>query len=377
MNRPTRLAALGMLGLAAAVTLASPAAASPAEAASSQAALFVQTDGLDGNSVVAYARTADGTLHPEGSYLTGGIGGILTGAVVDHQASQGSLQYDRPHGLLFATNAGSDSVTVFQVRGTQLHRIQIVDSSGSFPSSVAVHGNLVYVLNARDGGSVQGFRMVGQRLLPVPSWHRALGLDPTATPQFTHTPGQVAFDPSGTRLLVTTKATTSSVEVFGVDRSGDLSATPTITPLPGAVPFAIAFDTQGRTVIAEAGANAVGVFDLAPDGSLRTVSSSPTGQAATCWIVADGANLYASNAGGATLSGYRVNADGSTTALGNTATDRGTVDAAVSPDGSYLYVQTGAAGAVDEFAVHADGSLSPLGSVTVPGAIGGEGIVAT
>jgi hypothetical protein len=39
-------------------------------------------------------------------------------------------------------------------------------------------------------------------------------------------------------------------------------------------------------------------------------------------------------------------------------------------------VQTGANGIVDEFAVGAGGSLTSLGSVVVPGAAGGEGIVA-
>ena len=377
MNRPAHIAALGALGLAAAVAFAAPAAARPAAHHAAQPALFVQTDALNGNSVVAYARTADGTLQLEDSYATGGLGGTLSGAVVDHQASQGALQYDRAHGLLFATNAGSDTVSVFQVKGTQLHRIQVIGSGGSFPSSATVHGNVLYVLNARGGGSVQGFLIAGRQLIRIPDWHRALGLDPTATPEFTHTPGQVAFDPSGRRLIVTTKAAASSVDVFRVSRLGGLSTAPTITALPGAVPFAITFDPQGRAVIAEAGTNTVGVFDLAADDTLTPVSSSATGQAATCWIVADGAGVYASNAGSATLSGYRINRDGSTTTLGNTSTGGGTVDAAVSPDGAYLYVQTGAAGDVDEFAVRADGSLTPLGSVTVPGAVGGEGIATT
>ena len=64
------------------------------------------------------------------------------------------------------------------------------------------------------------------------------------------------------------------------------------------------------------------------------------------------------------------------TALGNTATDAGTVDAAASSDGRYLYVQTGVKGGVDEFRVGANGSLTAIGSVVVPGAVGGEGIVA-
>jgi hypothetical protein len=40
-------------------------------------------------------------------------------------------------------------------------------------------------------------------------------------------------------------------------------------------------------------------------------------------------------------------------------------------------VQTGAHGIVDEYRVGDDGSLTPLGSVTVPDAVGGEGIAAS
>jgi 6-phosphogluconolactonase (cycloisomerase 2 family) len=87
-------------------------------------------------------------------------------------------------------------------------------------------------------------------------------------------------------------------------------------------------------------------------------------------------NFYASNAGSASLSGYHDDGSGTLTALGTTATDAGTVDAAVSFDGRYLYVQTGANGIVDAYRIRSDGSLSRIGAVTVPGAIGGEGIVA-
>jgi hypothetical protein len=62
---------------------------------------------------------------------------------------------------------------------------------------------------------------------------------------------------------------------------------------------------------------------------------------------------------------------------GLTATRGGTVDAAASSDGRFLYVQTGAAGGVDAFRVASDGHLVPVGQVTVPGAIGGEGIAAS
>jgi hypothetical protein len=61
---------------------------------------------------------------------------------------------------------------------------------------------------------------------------------------------------------------------------------------------------------------------------------------------------------------------------GATPTDPGTVDAAPSAGGQFLYVQTRGSGTVDEFQVGPGGSLVAVGSVIVPGALGGEGIVA-
>ncbi|MDT4945865.1 MAG: hypothetical protein QOH14_2598, partial [Pseudonocardiales bacterium] len=304
-------------------------------------------------------------------------GGALAGSVVDHLASQGALAYDRAHGLLYAVNAGSNTLTVFLVHGDHLVRRQVISSGGSFPVSVTTHGGLVYVLNARDGGSIQGYLRVGTNLLRIPSWHRSLGLDPTAAPEFTHTPGQVAFTPDGSRLIVTTKGNGSSIDVFGVNALGGPSATPVVTADPAAVPFAVTFDAGGHVAVSEAGVpNAVATFTLNADRTLSLVARTATGQAATCWIVRSGANLYASNAGNASLSGFRDDGSGALTALGNTTTGAGTVDAAASSDGENVYVQTGASGGVDEFHVNADGSLTAIGSVVVPGAVGGEGIVA-
>jgi DNA-binding beta-propeller fold protein YncE len=128
----------------------------------------------------------------------------------------------------------------------------VLRSGGAFPVSVAVHGDLVYVLNALNGGSVQGYRVLGSFLVRIPGSHRALGLDPNATPQFTTTPGQVAFTPDGTQLLVTTKGNGNDIDVFGVGFGGLLSARPAVNAEPGAVPFAISFDPFGHLVIAEA-----------------------------------------------------------------------------------------------------------------------------
>jgi DNA-binding beta-propeller fold protein YncE len=373
------VAALGLTLPFATPAFASPpafASTAPAFGGASQA-VFVQTDNPSGNQVVAYHRAPDGALSPAGTYATGGLGGILAGSVVDHLASQGSLSYDPWHALLYAVNAGSDTVSVFAVNGDRLALRQVLGSGGSFPVSVAVHGDLVYVLNALGGGRVQGYRVLGAILVPIPGSGRALGLDPTASPQFTNTPGQVAFTPDGSQLIVTTKDNGNDIDVFGVRSGGRLSAAPAVNSEPGTVPFAISFDPSGHLVIAEAGTNALAAFALAASGTVSLIDAVPTGASATCWVAPAGPFLFASNAGSASESGYTSSASGTLTLAGATPTDPGTVDASAAAGGRFLYVQTGGNGIVDEFAVGAGASLTEIGAVTVPGAVGGEGIVAS
>jgi DNA-binding beta-propeller fold protein YncE len=381
MKYPGRIgsaAVLAATALAVGTVLAGPASAATRHEAGFGGAshvVFIQTDNTAGNQVIAYHRAADGTLSFAGSYSTGGLGGQLAGSVVDHLASQGSLTYDPRHSLLYAVNAGSDTLTVFVAHGHHLFRQQVISSGGTFPVSVAVHGDLVYVLNALNGGSVRGYRVFAGRLFPIPGSRRLLHLDPTATPQFTNTPGQVAFTSDGSQVIVTTKANGNDVDVFGVRPGGTLTPSPVVNSEPGTVPFAVAFDLAGDLVIAEAGPSALATFALHSDGTITQLDAVDTGQAATCWVTAADGQLFTSNAGSANLTGFISDAQGQLTLLGQTATDPGTVDSSATPDGRFLYVQAGGDGTVDEFSVTA-GTLTEIGSVTVPGAVGGEGIAA-
>ena len=379
---PAAVAAVALAAIAVPVASASaatrPAPASPAHRHGHQAgpAVFVMTDNTAGNAVVAYHRGADGTLTLAGTYYTHGLGGILSGSVVDHTASEGSLTYDRASGLLLAVNPGSNNVSVFKVRGARLELTQVIWSGGDFPVSVTVHGNHAYVLNALGGGTLSGYRIFGGQVSPIPGSSRSLGLGTTAATPFTGTPGQVSFSPDGRSLFVTTKGATNAVDVFAVHPDGALSGAPTVNTLAGDVPFAVAFDRSGHAVVAEAGPSAVATFSLGAGGVLAQLAVSDTGQMATCWIVRDGRYFFTSNAGSGSVSGYSVGSSGALTALGNTTTNAGTVDAAAAGHGRFLYVQTGKSGIVDEFAVGAGGALTPIGSVTVAGGAGGEGITA-
>jgi hypothetical protein len=122
-----RWAAIAWLAaLTAALTIAGPVTASGAlagEPYGGAGAVFVQTNDTSGNAIRAYARSAAGALTPAGRYPTLGRGGTEPGAATDPLSSQGSLTVDRRHRLLYAVNAGSDTVSVFSVRGTSLRLV--------------------------------------------------------------------------------------------------------------------------------------------------------------------------------------------------------------------------------------------------------------
>ena len=342
--------------------------------------VFVLTNDAVHNGVTVFSRGLDGRLVQGQTVPTGGRGGSETGAVVDPLASQGSLTYDAHHHLLFAVNAGSDTLSVFRVRGHDIDLTQVLPTSGLFPSSVAVGGDLVYVMDAGGSGAVTGFAVVGDRLRPLPGTTRSLGMTNDPVPAFLAAPAQVAISPDRAHLVVATKST-GTLLVWSLDASGRPSATATVTTSAGAVPFALTFDNAGRLQVAAASGSAA-AYRFGPNATLSLVSGPvANGQTATCWSVRIGSYLYAANAGSSTITGYRIASDGTLSLLTpsgvSASTGAGPVDIAASPDGRFLYELATGAGAIDEFAVHADGSLTSIGTVAglpVDNGSGMEGI---
>ena len=367
---------IGVAAASVAAVMAGAGGASSALAAGAAAnSVFVQSDNTSANQIISYDRGAGGALTQAGIFNTGGLGGELEGSQVDHLASQGSLALDSENNLLYAVNAGSSTISVFAVLGDQLALRQVLGSGGTFPVSIAAKDGLVYVLNGLEGGSLQGFKVQEGRLVAIPGSNRPLNL-PEETPQFTRTPGTVVFSPSGSQLIVTTKAAGNDVDVFSVNAQGRLSKAPVVNPLPGTVPFAVTFDKQGNVVLSES-AGAIASFKLEENGTIDQLDVVPSGQVATCWVVGVRNLFFTSNPGSASLSGFSSSNGGQLlTPLGNTETDPGTVDATITGAGRFLYVQAGGPGDVDEYTIAASGTLTKVGSVTVPGAVGGEGIAA-
>ncbi len=354
----TAAAAAVILSLGAAPAVA----AVPVPTGPAVGAVFVLTDDVDHNSVIAYDRAPDGTLTRTGATGTGGSGAVVDGAVVDPLASQGALTLDRRHGLLFAVNGGSDTVTVFGVDGSRLTRRQVLSSHGDLPVSVSVVGDLAYVLNARGGGSITGYRIDGGRVVPLPGSTRSLGLVPNDRPEFLQSPAQVAITPDQRAVVVSTK-THGTLLGFALDRSGRPSAE-AVTTNSGAVPFALSFDRGGRLLVVDA-TGLASSYRVGRDGSLTGLSSvGPTGQAAACWSVVVRGTLYAANAGSDSISAF-TDRHGRLGIVDATAahTDGGPIDLAASRDGRYVFQLGGADGTVETFRVGQGGSLTSLGSV--------------
>src|SRR5262245_21980480 len=126
-----RQLALATLATFAAALVAVQAASSGDRAAAVSDVVFVQTNEPAGNRIVVFDRAGDGRLTQAGAYPTGGRGGVASpGAESDHLASQGSLVYDDAHRLLFAVNAGSDTVSTFEVSGNALGLTDVTASGG-------------------------------------------------------------------------------------------------------------------------------------------------------------------------------------------------------------------------------------------------------
>jgi 6-phosphogluconolactonase (cycloisomerase 2 family) len=356
---------VGAVGLAV-TAVAPPSFADTAASAAAQGggAVFVQTDDLQHNGIVAFTRGADGHLVRVGEVLTGGRGGVEQDVPLDSLASQDSLTYDRAHDLLFAVNAGSDTVTSFRVTGAHLTRLQTVPSGGVFPVSVSAGHDRLYVLNAGGSGNVTGYRITPAGLLtPIPGASRGLGLANEARPEFITAPADIAQTGDGDHVVVTTKAN-NTVDVFNVT-GGRLSA-PVKNTSASAVPFALSFDPLGRLVVANAGNSSVSSYRVQDDGSLQTITAGTRdGQAALCWLVGTGDTFFGGNAGSSTISAFAVDGDGNVALTGTPdgvvahtgGGTGGTIDLAISSDQQFLYAENAFAGTVEGYRILPDHTL--------------------
>jgi len=318
-------------------------------------AVYTLTNQVTGNAVAVFDRAADGTLTAGATVATGGTG---TGAGL---GSQGAVVLSDDGRRLFAVNAGSNDVSVFDVGPTGLSLASRTASGGTLPISLTVHANVLYVLNAGGDGNISGFTVgTSGGLTPIPGSTHALSGANVG-------PAEVAFSPDGRRLVVTEK-NTNLRDLYPVGANG-AAAAPTFVPSAGATPFGFAFGPRHVLLVSEAAApGSASSYIVGRNGDLRVASGSViTHQGAPCWAVVtdDGRFGYTGNGSGS-VSGFSIALDGGISLIdadGASAVISGGVnDIALSNNSRYLYVlQTGSAQAIHAFRVGADGQLTPLG----------------
>jgi 6-phosphogluconolactonase (cycloisomerase 2 family) len=371
--RPHSVVGATLLSVAASAAVAAPASAAQTRDLSTAAGHVYLNDNTAGtNTIAAFRRHPDGSLTPlAGSPFSAGGAGSGAGL-----PSQGAIQTAGDGRYELAVDAGSNEVSVLRIAGDgSLDPVPggVVSSGGVDPVSIAVHDGLVYVANAGAAApNLTGFQLTG-------NGHLIRLSDATVGLPANSQPGDVLFNPTGTKL-VTTLINSSQIASYTVGNDGGLhAAAGSPFPAQGVGPFGSAFSPAhpDQLFVSNAhngaGLGTVSAYDDGHGGTLFSIGSSPFGdqQTAPCWvaITSDGRYLFAVNTGSGTISRYAIADDGQLALLGSTPVSAnggvGAVDPGLSPDGRTLYVNESTIAAVGAFAVH-DGNLTEEPGSPVP-----------
>jgi len=351
-----------------------------AQNSSHSGAVFLMTNAADKNEVLAYERTADGSLTFSDRYSTDGRG---SGGITDPLASQGSVTLSQDHSLLFVANPGSGNISVFGVNGSRLWLLDKFPSGGSTPVSIAQNGGLLYVLNQGAAGSVVGFyQQYPGHFKQIENSTQYLSADDAGG-------SSVSITPNG-KFLVVAEKSTGKFDVFPVLSNGSLG--PKVTAAsPGAGLFDATIAPNGIVIANETGpagannASAVSSYAIQANGALTPISQSvPSLGNANCWsaITPNGKFLYVDNSASNTVSGFAIGSSGRLTPLGDTvlgSLPEGStnIDMAISADGKYLYTLNSSNGTIGIFAIQPDGSLTYIAETgDLPKSAGFNGIAA-
>jgi 6-phosphogluconolactonase len=336
-------AGAALLGLAALGTLPALAAGAPTTV------VYTMRDAgaaQGGNAVLAF-RSDGAALTPMGSFPTGGDG---SGAGL---GSQGGLALTDGGRRLLAVNAGSNTVSAFDVRSDgSLGLLGSAWSGGTDPISVTARGSRVEVLNA-GSLNVAGLMLRGDHIIALSSPGTSAPLSSGAS-----SPEQVSFNPGGTSLIVAEKGS-GTLDTFAVEQDGQLGSAVS-TPSTGAAPYGFGFDRWGHLVVSDAGPSAVTTYDLESNGGLGAISFLADGQAAACWLVVgpDGDHAYTANAGSGTISSYLVSGSGQLSLVAAVATSPGGHPLDLAIAGGSLFINNASmTGSIDAAGLQGGGRL--------------------
>jgi 6-phosphogluconolactonase len=364
------LASLG-IGLSTTASAANPA--TPAGAVFTMTNAITVTSGPTytpaPNAVIMFDRAANGMLtQVAGSpFLTGGYGGGRSGPP-DPLKSQGSLVLTHDGKWLLAVNAGSNSISVFQVGSNTITLVDNppVSSDGNFPVSLTISGNEVFVLNALSPNI--------SRFTLGPTGHLTeFGSPKTWTPGGSYLYTQVGFDNTGKWLAVSDLGD-NEILVFPVS-SGVLGTLQTSLS-SGPAPFAFVFDGNDHLLSVQAGNSAVSSYCVSSGGSLSPIveAFNPTSSTA-CWIVEDQNiftnNIFTTNPGTPNISSYQdaLSSGNIGWLVASAASGIPEIDEGITNNGGFLYALS-PTGYIYGYKISGFGSLMTL----APSGFGATGI---
>jgi hypothetical protein len=431
-GRTTRLSAAAILATVLAAIAAAPALAHDRGRdrdhhgdRSGQSAVYIETNDPSANAVIAFTRHHDGTITQQAAVPTGGKGLAAQPPfgfpITD---SQGALNLTNRGHLLFAVNAGDNTISAFRVTGHGLKLVNRVSSGGTEPISLTSGGNVLYVLN-ENSGNIAGFRFSPWGGL----WAIPGSSQPLSTPGPSAISAQIGFSPDGRLLTVSERCYFGGcageprgvLDTFVVDRFGRAGAAHQ-HPSDDDGPFGFAYVSSSELIVSNTGAVQHGTNPPDPgDPTLFTGTTSSyvldrsgnlapngapvaSGGRGACWVVLtnDGRYAYVTNSlstfppgnGVGGVSRYAVSRNGTLTLLGQTdvtndpATPGTTfpTDEVLSGDSRYLYVLSPTLGMgppnnatshIDVYRVGSGGSLTHIQTTPATLAVGVSGLASS
>lgn len=266
--------------------------------------VYLESNAAEQNEILVFKQQRDGRLTLESKTSSGGKG---LGAGL---ASEGALAIDRKDNLLFAVNAGSNSISSFAIKADgSLELLSTASTGGNVPISVTVHAQFVYVVNS-GSSDISGF-LVGEngKLTPIEGSHQGLSTSTAA-------PAQIAFGPDGGELFVTEKAT-NKISAFAIDHNG-VAYKKVVNNSVGTTPFGFDFARGLFMVVSNADGGNIGTstctsYENLDELNIKAVNGKvANGESSTCWVgtTAFGRFAFVANTGSNTISVYYVDAAG-------------------------------------------------------------------
>ncbi|MGB8539123.1 MAG: beta-propeller fold lactonase family protein [Acidobacteriaceae bacterium] len=340
--------------------------------------VYTETNGTN-NAILAFNRAANGSLSLAATVSTGGLGGgvVSVGSQGTLALSQdgrwlfAANQGDNTISVLERTPAGLRLTGRVSSNGTLPVSITVSRNL----VYVLNDGTAASATNPQPA-NITGFffDQVRGALAPIPSSTRSLSAPFPTVPAAGPDAAEIHFDNTGSFLYVG-EVGTSLIDTYAIKPDGTPGEDEAQTS-NGNGPFAFAFDPRDNLIVTETqeaagivGKGSATSYQLNRDGILHTISGSvPDSQSAPCWleITGNGRFAYAVNTASSVISGYEVSSLGELSLLGNgvtATTGAHPLDIAFTADSQYLYNVSGA-GALIGFRVNADGSLTSLGQVT-------------